>query len=94
MTDTASVQMTAVQIDLARHALGLDGRRKTSYRNHFVTGDGSTDFVIWQDMKAKGWAWSAKGSALSGGDPVFGLTRAGAELALMPGEKLDPEDFA
>ncbi|MDG4905965.1 hypothetical protein P9228_05825 [Mesorhizobium sp. WSM4898] len=43
--------MTPVQRDLARHALGLDGRRKESYRNYFVTGEGST-----------GWRWSRLGT--------------------------------
>ena len=35
----------------------------------------------------------ARGVKLSHGNPVFWLTRQGAELALKPGESLDPGDF-
>lgn len=85
--------MTPVQIDLARHALGLPNRSRKSYRNHFVAGPGHTDFNDWEAMVIAGHAVKRKGSALSGGDSIFLLTRAGAELALKRGERLDLEDF-
>lgn len=85
--------MTPEQIELARHALGLPNRNKKSYRNHFVAGEGHSDFENWRDMVEKGFARGKKGSQLTGGDPVFWLTLAGASLALRRGEKLDPDDF-
>ncbi len=86
--------MTPHQIDLARHALGLNGRGRRSYRNHFVAGLGHTDYADWQAMVAEGVAIRIDGKRLSfGGDDMFKLTRAGAEAALLPGESLDSEDF-
>jgi hypothetical protein len=81
--------------ELARHALGLsDGRRrKVTYRNHFVTGQGSDDHAPWMAMVEAGHAIRRYGNPLTGGDDLFRLTRAGAELALNRGEKLCPEDF-
>lgn len=80
-------QMTEAQRKLARHALGLGGRWKRSYRNRYVIGLGmkATDYPDWQAMVAAGWAAFEYGS--------FRMTRAGAELALEPGETLCPEDF-
>lgn len=34
-----------------------------------------------------------KYTEISGGDDVFYLVRIGAELCLLPGERLSPEDF-
>ncbi|TGQ19150.1 MAG: hypothetical protein E5V67_22815 [Mesorhizobium sp.] len=86
--------MTPVQRDLARHALGLDGRRKESYRNYFVTGEGSTDHPHWLAMVEAGYATRRSGSILTGGDDFFRLTRAGADLALDPGESLNTVEFS
>lgn len=85
--------MTPEQIELARHALGLPNGRRQSYRNHFVAGEGHSDYVAWCDLVEKGFARGRKGNQLTGGDPVFWLTLAGASLALRRGERLDPEDF-
>lgn len=85
--------MSPEQIELARHALGLDGARRQSYRNHFVTGPGSNDYTNWQAMVAAGHAKRRAGSAMTGGDDLFWLTESGARLALKDREKLDPEDF-
>lgn len=85
--------MTPVQIDLARHALGLDGRRKTSYRNHFVTGPGSSNYAPWIAMVEAGDAKRWPPSQITGGDDCFTLTLQGARAALRRGERLDPEDF-
>lgn len=96
MTDpiTTPAQMTAEQRDLARHALGLPNRRKRSYRNHFVTGEGSTDHHHWIAMVMAGLARRRAGGPLTGGDDLFSLTKEGATAALDKGERLDPEDFA
>ncbi len=86
--------MDDTQRELARHALGLtDARRKVTYRNHFVTGEGSADYASWLAMVEDGYATRRAGSPLTGGDDLFRLTRAGARLALNRGEKLCPEDF-
>lgn len=85
--------MTPDQIELARHALGLPNRRRCSYRNHFVAGPGYSDFDNWTAMVATGDARTRAGNPLTGGDPLFWLTRQGAENALRRGERLDPEDF-
>ncbi|MES0071859.1 hypothetical protein [Mesorhizobium sp. M0058] len=85
--------MTPIQRDHARHALGLDGRRKQSYRNYFVTGERSADHPAWLAMVEAGWATRRAGSILTGGDDFFRLTRSGADLALDPGETLNPDTF-
>ncbi|PXW75938.1 hypothetical protein C7451_106102 [Blastomonas natatoria] len=86
--------MTSEQIELARHALGLDGQRKRSYRNRYVTGPGGSDHPAWLAMVEAGDAKKRDGSTLPfGGDDIFWLTRQGAEKALRKGEKLCPEDF-
>lgn len=88
--------MTAIdrQIDLSRHALGLDGRRKRSYRNRYVTGPGNDDHAVWMAMVEAGDATRRDASTVQfGGDDIFYLTEQGARKALRKGEKLDPEDF-
>lgn len=85
--------MTPKQIELARHALGLTQGRKQSFRNHFVTGEGSIDYPHWKAMVESGYAKRWPGSPLTGGDDLFRLTFKGASAALMPGERLCPEDF-
>lgn len=85
--------MTPEQIELARHALGLPNKRNKSYRNHFVAGEGHSDYVAWCDMVEHGFARGRRGSPLTGGDPVFWLTLAGASLAIRRGEGLDMDDF-
>lgn len=85
--------MSKIQIDLARHALGLT-RKKVSYRNRFVTGQGSTDYQPWLDMVTAGDAVRIDGTKLPfGGDDLFCLTPQGAAKALRKGESLDREDF-
>jgi len=86
-------RLTPTQIELARSALGLPNRRRTSYRNRFVAGVGRPDYADWLAMSDAGLA-KRFSTALYGGDDLFMLTRKGAEAALRPGESLDPEDFA
>jgi len=82
--------MTEQQRKLARHALGLNGKRKMSYRNRFYAATGDSDHAEWMAMMHAGQADRATATA-----PLdcFWLTRKGAEMALNKGEKLDPEDF-
>ncbi|WP_197507514.1 hypothetical protein [Mesorhizobium sp. AA23] len=84
--------MTPVQRDLPRHALGLDGRRQESYRNYFVTGEGSTDHPhLAGDGRGR-----VRDAALrlNPHRRRFRLTRAGADLALDPGESLNTVEFS
>ena len=85
--------MTPEQIELARHALGLPNKRHLSYRNHFVAAEGHPDYINWCEMVEAGEARGRIGSELTGGDPVFWLTLAGASLALRQGEHLNMDDF-
>lgn len=85
--------MNADQLNLARHALGLPNKKRTSYRNHFVTGPWSSDYDNWQAMVAAGDATRRSGSVLTGGDDLFRLTLSGAQRAIGKAERLDPKDF-
>lgn len=85
--------MTPHQIELARHALGLDGRRRQSYRNRFWAGPGHDDFADWQEMVSSGDAHVSAPRDGHRPDHAFWLTRTGAEKALRDGERLCPEDF-
>lgn len=86
--------LSEAQTELARHALGLPNKRRRSYRNHFVVGEGGADHDEWVAMTRNGFAALVRrGGALTGGDDLFRLTLAGAQLATNPGESLDPEDF-
>lgn len=82
--------MTPKQVELARHALGLDGKRATSYRNRFFAGSGHADYDDWIYMVGSG---DAERTGLSYRRYFFYLTPQGAEKALRPGETLCAEDF-
>lgn len=86
---TAAAVISPEERDLARHALGLRGRRRVSYRNHFVCDTDPT----WEGLVARGLATVRRSVEACGGMHTYRLTRAGAEAALAPGERLDPEDF-
>lgn len=79
------MSLTPEQRKLARHALGLDNpnAKGRSYRNRYVT---AVQFhPDWEAMMGDGFAERF-------GDTYY-LTKAGALLALDPGESVDPEDF-
>jgi hypothetical protein len=68
--------MTNEQRELMRHALGV-GHGSREYRNHFVTGPGSTDYPDCEALVAAGLMARREGHPLSGGDPVYSVTEAG-----------------
>jgi hypothetical protein len=68
--------MNTEQHQILRHALGL-GRSSREYRNHFVTGPGSTDYPHCEALVAAGLMTKRPGHALSGGDPIYSVTDAG-----------------
>ena len=75
-------QHTPRQVGILRHALGLkeDGSGR-SYRRHFVTGPGSDDFDDCEALARAGFMSKRNGSQLSGGDPIYLVTDAGAAIA-------------
>lgn len=73
------IELSNVQVDKARHALGLT-RKRIAYRNFYA----SAEDADWEDLVAKGLAW--RELATFGPDFVYRLTRAGAERMLDIGE--------
>lgn len=70
--------MTPRQLEILQHALGLDqyGRGR-SYRRHFVTGPGGTDYLDCQALMAAGLMTRRDGSPITGGSDVFLVTDIG-----------------
>ncbi|MES2958488.1 MAG: hypothetical protein V4792_09880 [Pseudomonadota bacterium] len=68
------------QLHILMHSLGLqeDGTG-TAYRNHFVTGEGSTDWPTCCALVESGLMRRRAGNELSGGDDVFWVTDSGRE---------------
>lgn len=65
-------------LHILQHSLGLDeyGRGR-QYRNHYVTGPGSTDWDACRALVDAGLMKEFPASQLSGGDPIFTVTEAG-----------------
>lgn len=89
----ASRDMTQDELRIARHTLGLDNPNANgvSFRNKFYASRGHTDWQTLHDMVGVGWMNLE--DEPNGKQTLFWLNRWGAELALMPGEGLDREDF-
>jgi hypothetical protein len=81
------------QQNIARHALGLDGKRTRSYRNYYTTPPDCPDHAEWMKLVADGDAECFDKRAIMGGCDLFKLTFQGARKALLPAETLDHEDF-
>jgi hypothetical protein len=81
--------MTYRQRELARHALGLPNKKRTTNRNHFFTAQDGKDYDDWCALFAEGSA-----TRRDGPDSMFYLTWAGALGALGPGESISREDAA
>ena len=82
--------MTPEQTALARRALGLPNNLARSSRNYASVHPDARAYAPWMEMVEAQLATVEK-VGLSG--RVFTLTRAGAEAALEPHERLDPADF-
>lgn len=78
------VTLTPDERVLARSALGLVYGRRASYRNYYRAGPVTHE--VWLAMVGKGAAEPV-------GADGFRLTQAGANAALLPGDRLDVEDF-
>lgn len=79
-------------IELARHALGLPNDNNRSFRNHYVAEPSSDAGRLLTRSVAFGYC-TERPHTLVPAMNVYRLTRAGAELCLLPGESLCPEDF-
>lgn len=65
-------------LHILQHSLGLDQHgRGRMYRNHFVTGEGSTEWPFCIEAVDRGLMVRRPGNVLSGGDDVFIVTDAG-----------------
>ena len=84
--------MTQKQRELARHALGFDGRNKTQYRNHFVVGPGCDDYEDWMEMVKAGYANRYPPREISGRMDTFSVQRQAALAVRLPDEHLG-QDF-
>lgn len=70
--------MNAAELQILRHSLGLrDDGSGRAYRNHFVTGEGSTDYPHCMSLVEQGFMVRKRGSPLSGGDDIFHVTDSG-----------------
>lgn len=71
--------MTPAQLHILQHSLGLDEYGQgTGYRNHFVTGEGSTDHPDCMSLVELGFMEIRRAKYdLYGGDDVFAVTAAG-----------------
>ena len=77
---TTAHTLTAEQREIMRHTLGYGRRTPPGWRNHFVTGPGSTDYDNCEALVAAGLMTKRSGGPLSGGDPVYRVTDAGQDL--------------
>jgi hypothetical protein len=72
--------LTLQQLEILRHSLGTgEGGRQASHRNHFVTGAGGDDHSTCLQLVFMELMTQHPPSALTGGDDVFTVTKAGRE---------------
>lgn len=100
---TAKPELSEFQMQVARHALGLDSTAVgVSYRNRYIAPRRSSVWANWMLLVMAGLAQKDEAWVRTQGhgervasktDVLFFLTNAGARLALKDGEQLDPEDF-
>jgi hypothetical protein len=77
------VNATPYQIGLLQHTLGLNERRRESYRNHFVAGNGHSDMPHLEALERAGLMERRPSPRfLDAGDIVFAATDAGHDAAI------------
>lgn len=70
--------LVSKSLPILQHALGLDQYgRGASHRNHFVACEESEDAQLCRTLAAHGLMIEHRASDISGGDPVFMVTRCG-----------------
>lgn len=72
------MELTKEQEHILRHSLGADSDRP-GYRNHFVSGEGTTDWPILQQLVELGLMIS-RPYQLAQNDTIFHVTENGQEL--------------
>lgn len=84
---TPSTLLTPAERHVMEHALAWNhpatrkNRRRSFWRNHFVTGPGSDDWATLQALCGRGLMRVTRApSDLSGADAVFGVTEAGVDV--------------
>lgn len=75
-----TAELTQREREIILHSLGMPNKGKRPYRNHFVTGEGSTDWPTCEGLAAKGLMRKFAGNPLTGGEPCFVVTREGCAL--------------
>ncbi|MGH8156613.1 MAG: hypothetical protein ACREPQ_00705 [Rhodanobacter sp.] len=77
-------ELSSPHLHILQHALGVDtygqGRQ---YRNHFVTGEGSSDFDACVQLVNEGLMTRTRGNAITGGDDVFRVTPKGVDYVAL-----------
>ena len=81
------MKISAAHKDILRHALGLT-RAKKPYRNHFCTGEGSTDWPLCQELVSLGLMTCQENPGLPKGDRLFIVTPKGEKLVCPPKTEL------
>ncbi|SBL37780.1 Uncharacterised protein [Raoultella ornithinolytica] len=69
-------------IELMQHALGINERNRTPYRNYFLSGDGHTDNEEWEKLVSDGFATSRPAPDFVGSGVIYHVTDKGEELAI------------
>jgi hypothetical protein len=71
------------KLQIMQHSLGLDQYgRGTQFRNHFVTGDGSSDWPLCNELVEQGLMTVRRNHHLSGSSDCFWVTDAGKKYVL------------
>jgi len=77
-------------LQILQHSHGLDKfGRGTFYRNHFVTGEGSTDHPVCMEAVGLGLMDRHAGNALTGEMDAFTVTEAGRAYIAAHSPKVD-----
>lgn len=81
------------ELHILQHSLGVgDYGDKPSYRNHFVTGKGSSDHLICQALVEKGlMKIQPMDKMLTGGDDCFVVTQKGIDYVALNSPMRPPE---
>lgn len=69
-------------IELIQHALGINERNRTPYRNYFLAGDGHSNNGVWEKLVSDGFATSRPAPDFVGGGTLYHVTEKGEAAAL------------
>lgn len=86
------IKLSTRQRNFVRHAVGFDGRSKTTYRNHFCVSKGGDGYEDWMDLVNRGLANHRKGDGEGiYVDDTFWATRKLALAVRNVGERVSSE---